>query len=52
MMAVNVDKLVGVKLRSHDLQRQSATYASVFGSAYRSRTQRYLKTIGGVEAIG
>jgi integrase len=56
-------KLVGIKLRPHDLHRHSATYASRSGvpieivnkvilrHANLSTTQRYLGTISDVEAI-
>ncbi len=63
MMVIKSGKLVGVKLRPHDLRRHSATYASRSGvpieivskvilrHANLSTTQRYLGTISDVEAI-
>jgi integrase len=64
IMVIKSDKLVGVKLRPHDLRRHSATYASRSGvpieivskvilrhAKLSTTTQRYLGTISGVEAI-
>lgn len=63
VITVNAGKLVGIKLRPHDLRRHSATYASRSGvpieivskvilrHANLSTTQRYLGTISDVEAI-
>jgi len=63
MMVIKSGKLVGVKLRPHDLRRHSATYASRSGvpieiiskvilrHANLSTTQRYLGTISDIEAI-
>ena len=63
MMVIKSGKLVGVKLRPHDLRRHSATYASRSGvpieiiskiiprHANLSTTQLYLGTISDVEAI-
>jgi integrase len=63
VIAAKAGKLVGVKLRPHDLRRHSATYASPSGvpieivskvilrHANWSTTQRYLGTIRDVEAI-
>jgi integrase/recombinase XerD len=63
MMVIKSGKLVGVKLRPHDLRQHSATYASRSGvpieiiskvilrHANLSTTQRYLGTISDVEAI-
>ena len=63
MMVIKSGKLVGVKLRPHDLRRHSATFASRSGvpieiiskvilrHANLSTTQRYLGTISDVEAI-
>jgi integrase/recombinase XerD len=62
-MVIKSGKLVGIKLRSHDLRRHSATFASRSGvpieivskvilrHANLSTTQRYLGTISDVEAI-
>jgi integrase len=62
-MVIKSGKLVGIKLRSHDLRRLSATFASRSGvpieivskvilrHANLSTTQRYLGTISDVEAI-
>jgi integrase/recombinase XerD len=63
MMVIKSGKLVGVKLRPHDLRRHSATFASRSGvpieiiskvilrHANLSTTQRYLGTISDIEAI-
>ena len=64
MMVIKSGKLVGVKLRPHDLRRHSATYASRSGvpieiiskvilrhANLSTTTQRYLGTICDVEAI-
>ena len=63
MMVIKSGKIVGVKLRPHDLRRHSATYASRSGvpiiiiskvilrHANLSTTQRYLGTISDIEAI-
>jgi integrase/recombinase XerD len=63
MMVIKSGKLVGIKLRPHDLRRHSATFASRSGvpieiiskvilrHANLSTTQRYLGTISDVEAI-
>ena len=63
IMVIKSGKLVGVKLRPHDLRRHSATYASRSGvpieivskvilrHANLSTTQRYLGTISDAEAI-
>jgi integrase len=63
VIVAKAGKLVGIKLRPHDLRRHSATYASRSGvpieivskvivrHANLSTTQRYLGTISDVEAI-
>ena len=63
VMVIKSGKMVGVKLRPHDLRRHSATFASRSGlpieiiskvilrHANLSTTQRYLGTISDVEAI-
>jgi len=63
IMVIKSGKLVGVKLRPHDLRRHSATYASRSGvpieiiskvilrHANLSTIQRYLGTISDIEAI-
>lgn len=63
VIVAKAGKLVGIKLRPHDLRRHSATYASRSGApieivskvilrhANLSTTQRYLGTISDVEAI-
>jgi integrase len=63
IMVIKSGKMVGVKLRPHDLRRHSATYASRSGvpieivskvilrHANLSTTQRYLGTISDIEAI-
>ncbi|MDX2454074.1 site-specific integrase, partial [Desulfosarcina sp.] len=63
LMVIKSGKLVGIKLRPHDLRRHSATYASRSGvpieivskvilrHANLSTTQRYLGTISDAEAI-
>jgi integrase/recombinase XerD len=63
IMVIKSGKLVGVKLRPHDLRRHSATFASRSGlpieiiskvilrHANLSTTQRYLGTISDIEAI-
>jgi integrase/recombinase XerD len=63
MMVIKSGKLVGIKLRPHDLRRHSATFASRSGvpieiiskvilrHANLSTTQRYLGTISDIEAI-
>ena len=63
IMVIKSGKLVGIKLRPHDLRRHSATFASRSGvpieiiskvilrHANLSTTQRYLGTISDVEAI-
>jgi len=61
MMAIKSGKLVGIKLRPHDLRRHSETYASrpgapieivgkvILSHAIPLTTQRYLGTINDVE---
>ncbi|MCB2167077.1 MAG: tyrosine-type recombinase/integrase [Deltaproteobacteria bacterium] len=63
VIVAKAGRLVGIKLRPHDLRRHSATYASRSGvpieivskvilrHANLSTTQRYLGTISDVEAI-
>ena len=63
VIVAKVGKLVGIKLRPHDLRRHSATYASRSGvpieivskiilrHANLSTTQRYLGKISGAEAM-
>ncbi len=63
IMVIKSGKLVGVKLRPHDLRRHPATYASRSGEPIeivskvilrhvnRSTTQWYLGTISDIEAI-
>ena len=63
VMVIKSGKMVGVKLRPHDLRRHSATFASLSWSpieiiskvilrhANLSTTQRYLGTISDVKAI-
>jgi integrase len=63
IMVIKSGKLVGVKLRPHNLRRHSATFVSrsvvpieiiskvILRHAYLSTTQRYLGTISDVEAI-
>ena len=60
---IEAGKLVGIKLKSHDLRRHAATYASRSGTpieivskvilrhANLATTQRYLGKITDVEAV-
>ena len=62
-MVKRAGKLVGINLRSHDLRRHAATYASRSGTPIEivskvilrhsdlSTTQRYLGTVNDAEAI-
>jgi len=63
MMVVTAGKLVNIHLRSHDLRRHAATFASRSGTpieiiskvilrhAHLSTTQRYLGKVSDIEAI-
>ena len=63
MVVIKAGKLVGIKLRPHDLRRHAATYASRAGTPLEivskiilrhsnlSTTQRYLGKVSDIEAM-
>ena len=63
MAVIKVGKLVGIKLRPHDLRRHAATFASRAGTPLEivskivlrhsnlSTTQRYLGKVSDIEAM-
>jgi integrase len=63
MVVIKAGKLVGIKLRPHDLRRHAATYASRAGTPLEivskiilrhsnlSTTQKYLGKVSDIEAM-